>query len=236
MPLSLVVNNPKRDSAVTAAQPLRSNISDPGMSASGQTETWTTDVTLSTDAELLRAHIMGDRRAFTVLLDRHHRLMRSAIRHAGVRDSEASSDVLQDALLKLHRHAPQWDGHCKVSTWIYTLSRNTALSFLRSQSRHAAHADGVEFEERLRTLVVPSSREESTVTRLDVHRYLRAMPRELREVLVLTALRGYSEQDAAAALGIPVGTVKSRKSRARQTLRAMVLGTIPVATQRPRSA
>lgn len=180
----------------------------------------TTDIQL-TDAELLHDHIAGNRGAFNELARRHHKLMWRAVRQVGITNEDEGSDILQDSLLKIHRHAHRWDGSAKVGTWIFTVVRNTALTHIRAKSRRV-EPGVMEFEERMKTVVAACPREESTVMRLDLHRYLNAMPRELKDVLILTTLCGHSEAEVGEQLGIPVGTVKSRKSRARKVLRELI--------------
>lgn len=179
------------------------------------------DYCAATDAELLHGHIAGNRGAFNELARRHHKLMWRAIRQVGITNEDEGCDILQDALLKVHRHAHRWDGSAKVGTWIFALVRNTALTHIRAKSRRV-EPGLIEFEERMKSVAAPVPREESTVMRLDLHRYVNAMASELKEVLVLTTLYGLSEVEVGERLGIPVGTVKSRKSRARRTLREII--------------
>ena len=173
------------------------------------------------DAELLRHHIAGHRGAFGELAHRHHKLMWRAIRQVGITCEDEGNDILQDALLKIHRHAQHWEGSAKVGTWIFALVRNTALTHLRAKSRRI-EPGRVDFDVRMKSMPAVCPREESTVMRLDLQRYLNAMASELKEVLVLTTLYGLSEVEVAEKLRSPVGTVKSRKSRARRTLRALI--------------
>lgn len=178
-------------------------------------------LTEHSDAMLLTLHARGDRAAFGVLLERHRPLMWRAIRQVGITCEEEGSDILQEALLKVHRYAKRWEGNAKVGTWLFTVVRNTALSHIRARSRRA-NPEAVEFEERLRTIAVDGWREDSTVDRVDLHRYLGRLASELTEVMVLTALHGLSEAEIGERLGIPKGTVKSRKARARRLLREML--------------
>lgn len=173
------------------------------------------------DSTLLEQHINGDRQAFGQLIERHRGLLWRAIRQVGITCEDEGGEVLQEALLKIHRHAPRWNGGAKVGTWLYTITRNTALTHLRSRSRRGAH-DTVDFDERLRTIATKGWREESTVLRVDLHRFLNRVAEELKEVLLLTTVHGLSEAETGERLGIPVGTVKSRKSRARRELRELL--------------
>lgn len=173
------------------------------------------------DATLLQQHIDGDKQAFSILVERHRRLLWRAIRQVGITCEEEGHEVLQEALLKIHRHAPRWEGDAKVGTWLFTITRNTALTHLRAQSRRGM-PDSVEFEERLRTIATKGWREDATVLRVDLHRFLERVAEELKEVLLLTCVQGLSEAEVGERLGIPVGTVKSRKSRARRAMRALL--------------
>lgn len=178
--------------------------------------------TSPSDADLLRQHISGSRHAFNLLASRHHKLMWRAIRQTGVLAEDEGMDIMQDALLKIHRYACRWDGKAKVSTWIYALARNTALTHIRAKSRRVT-PDAIELEERLKRIASKESREDTTVMRLDLHRYLDAMASDLKEILVMTCLHGLSEAEVGERLGIPLGTVKSRKSRARRLLRELIM-------------
>ncbi|WP_186276898.1 RNA polymerase sigma factor [Corynebacterium anserum] len=177
------------------------------------------------DATLLKLHAHGHHRAFRVLLERHRRLMWSAVRQAGITCEEEGSDVLQDALLKVHRYATRWEGDAKVGTWIFTVVRNTALTHVRARNRRI-NPEAVDFEERMRTFATDCRHEESTIDRVDLHAYLGKLTAELREVMILTALHGLSEAEVGEKLGIPRGTVKSRKARARRMLREMLTVTV----------
>lgn len=190
----------------------------------------TSDSTEVDDATLLHNHIRGDRQAFATLIQRHRRLLWRAIRHVGITCEEEGREVMQEALLKIHRHAPQWKGNAKVGTWLYSITRNTALSHLRSQSRRG-EPDNVEFEERMRCIATKGWKEDATVLRVDLHRLLDRVATELKEVLLLTCVQGLSESEVGERLGIPVGTVKSRKSRARRVMRSLLQEEWGIGTQ-----
>ncbi|HJF12830.1 RNA polymerase sigma factor [Corynebacterium falsenii] len=172
-----------------------------------------------TDEELLRDHIAGVRGAFRELIHRHHRKLWWAIKRADV-PREHHMDVFQEGLIRMHRFAANYNGtgRATVSTWITTIMRNAALTYMRKYGREA-QPDEHEFTDRVRTVASPRGfREEATVERLDLHRCLRRLSPDLRAVITLTAYYGHSEQEVARQLGIPVGTVKSKKFRARAEL------------------
>ncbi len=91
---------------------------------------------MRTDAELLAAHVSGDRYAFEELFYRHHRqLYRLAVLTSRNRDDAA--DALQDALLSAHRTARAFRHDSAVSSWLYRIVVNACLDRLRRNKIHA---------------------------------------------------------------------------------------------------
>jgi RNA polymerase sigma-70 factor (ECF subfamily) len=87
------------------------------------------------DAELLAAHVAGDRYAFEELFHRHHRqLYRLAMITS--RNPDDAADSLQDALLSAHRGAASFRRDCAVSSWLYRIVVNACLDRLRRNKSH----------------------------------------------------------------------------------------------------
>lgn len=172
------------------------------------------------DAELLRRHLAGCAASFTELMGRHSGLLGWAMHQAGV-PVEDRADVLQDGLLKIHRTAGTFRGSDSAAAWLHTIMRNTALTHLRdSRRRNDELARAVELGERLRYL--PDSRSTDagqTVHRILLHEAVSQLHPGLRDVIVLTDMRDLSLRETADHLGIPTGTVKSRRARAHRHLR-----------------
>jgi RNA polymerase sigma-70 factor (ECF subfamily) len=163
-----------------------------------------------TDAELLVAHVAGDRYAFEELFYRHHRqLYRLAQITSHNRDDAA--DALQDAMLSAHRSAPAFRHDASVSSWLYRIVVNSCLDRLRRNKSHAA----TQLEDDVCHLGDPTPRVD---TALVVERALLRLPIEQRAVVVAVDMQGYSVAETARLLGVPEGTVKSRCSRARAKL------------------
>ncbi|WP_052540496.1 RNA polymerase sigma factor [Corynebacterium glyciniphilum] len=183
------------------------------------------------DAELLRRHLAGCATSFTDLVGRHSGLLGWALHQAGV-PVEDRQDVLQDGLLKIHRTAATFRGTNSAASWLHTIMRNTALTHLRdSRRRNDELARAVELRERLRYL--PDSRTVDAgrmVHRILLHEAVNQLHPGLRDVIVLTDMQDWSLRDTANHLGIPTGTVKSRRARAHRHLRAQLAeaGVAPV--------
>lgn len=163
-----------------------------------------------TDAELLTAHVSGDRYAFEELFYRHHRqLYRLALLTS--RDRDDAADALQDALLAAHRTARAFRHDSAVSSWLHRIVVNACLDRLR---RNKSRACDELVEERC-GVVDPTSRVDTAIM---VERALMRLPVEQRAAVVAVDMQGYSVAETARMLGVAEGTVKSRCSRARGKL------------------
>ncbi len=132
----------------------------------------------------------------------------------------AADDLVQDALerawSKLHLYRRGTD----LRAWLFTVMHNVYVN-----QRRAARPSTT-LDEDLPELAQPARESDGLVLR-DLDLAIRRLPPEQREVLLLVALEEMSYEDAAGALGIPIGTVMSRLARAREKLRAMMAGLPP---------
>ena len=182
------------------------------------------------DRTLLAAHVAGDPTAFGVLFGRHRdRLWAVALRTTG--DPDEAADALQDALVSAFRRAGSYRGDAAVTTWLHRIVVNAALDRLRRRRTRAAEPLPDDLEDHadrgsLRTSAGTSSRDTEdpaeTAVRIDQRRQVLAalatLPLDQRAALVLVDMEGHSVEEAAAILGVPSGTVKSRCSRGRARL------------------
>lgn len=162
------------------------------------------------DAELLAAHVAGDRYAFEELFLRHQRqLYRLAVLSS--RNREDAADALQDAMLKAHRNAARFRHDCTVGSWLYRIVVNACLDRLR---RHQAHPTAP-LDDDLCPIGDPTARVDTAIV---VERALLRLPVDQRAAVVAVDMQGYSVAETARLLGVPEGTVKSRCARARAKL------------------
>ena len=162
------------------------------------------------DAELLAAHVAGDRYAFEELFYRHQRQL-YRLAHLTSRNPEDAADALQDAMLKAHRSAPAFRHDSAVSSWLYRIVMNACLDRLR---RNKTYPTAVLEDDACR-INDPTPRVDTAIA---VERALMRLPVEQRAAVVAVDMQGYSVAETARMLGIPEGTVKSRCSRARAKL------------------
>ena len=167
------------------------------------------------DADLLAAHVAGDRYAFAELIGRHRRhLHRLACRTT--RCAEDADDALQDAMLAAHRGAPSFRHDAAVGSWLHRIVVNACLDRLRRARIHPT----APLEDDGATVADRTSQVETAMV---VRRALMRLPVDQRAAVLAVDMLGFSVADAAARLGVPEGTVKSRCARARARL-AVLLG------------
>ena len=165
------------------------------------------------DRELLAAHVAGDARAFGLLVARHERQLWWTAKRNSRTESDAA-DALQEALLKALRSASRFRKDSSVATWLHRIVVNSCMD--RMRGRHGP-PDGVV---DLRAIpAVDAPRPENVSLALVMEQALDQLTPAQREVVLEVDVRGWPVADAAARLGIAVGTVKSRRARARAILR-----------------
>lgn len=149
------------------------------------------------------------------LIDLIPRLRRYA--RALVSDKASADDLVQDTLerawAKLHLYRRGTD----LRAWLFTVMHNVHVNKIRS----ARSTDPL--EEEMPELAQRAAQGDALLMR-DLDRAIARLPQEQRAVLLLVTLEEMSYEQVARTLGIPIGTVMSRLSRAREKLRAMMLG------------
>ena len=171
----------------------------------------------------------GDRAAIEALLAAvRPRLMAIALRIVRTRDD--AEDVAQEAMIKVCKHLPRFEGRAALSTWLHRIVVNTALDRLRGDAARVGHAATFTAPDRGDDL--PSSDPQITDERTPeavlverqiatvVHGALAALSPSHREVLTLREIEGESYRSIATLSRCPVGTVMSRLHHARRRLTA----------------
>jgi len=140
------------------------------------------------------------------IVERHGSLLRYVQTILGGR-AEAE-DVVQEAMLRAWRSLPAWRGEAPIEAWLMRICRNAALDELRRRARRGAPGS-LSGED----VVV-----EVGFARVDAADLLAGLALEHREVLVLVEVLGWDYRSVADVLDVPVGTVRSRLSRARSAV------------------
>ncbi len=142
------------------------------------------------------------------------RLRRYARALTGERIS--ADDLVQDTLERAWRKMHLFRSGTDLRAWLFTVMHNVYVNQVRTG--RLAVVDGEDLSE-----LPGHAREADGLAMRDLDRAIARLPDEQREVLLLVALEDMSYDEAARALDIPIGTVMSRLSRAREKLRAMML-------------
>lgn len=143
------------------------------------------------------------------------RVYRTLVRLVGAQDAE---DVAQQVYLQVFRQIHQFSGDSSFGTWLHRVTVNEAMQHLRRNRRHQFAVLSWEPEDRK-----PDRGQQSEMREI-LDRALAAIEPELRSVFVLREVEHLSYEEIGAALGIPMGTVASRLSRARHDLQERLSG------------
>ncbi len=177
-----------------------------------------------TDQYLVERVQDGDKQAFDILVKKYqHRIVALVSRF--LKDSADVQDVTQEAFIKAYRALPNFRGDSAFYTWLYRIAVNTAKNHLVSQGRRPPSvdldvSDAEQFEGSL------ALKEQATPERLllkdEIQRVvsetIEGLPEDLRTAITLRELEGMSYEEIAEVMGCPVGTVRSRIFRARETI------------------
>lgn len=135
--------------------------------------------------------------------------------YALLRDREAADDLVQDTLEHAVAGWSRRRADGDVRAWLFAIERNVFLQAVRRRARAGPHVS----MDALSEIAAPGVDQAAAVGARDVLAGLETLPEEQRSVLLLVAVEDLSYGEAAAILGIPIGTVMSRLSRARERLR-----------------
>jgi len=126
--------------------------------------------------------------------------------------------VTQEVFIKVWRALSRFDGRASMSTWIYTIARNTSLSALRTRRPQSSLSDP-EVMEAVEA-IDPAPSPDVIVDRAAILRLVDQLPTKQRQVIMLFYMEAQSHEEVATMLAMPVGTVKTLLHRARARLSA----------------
>ena len=176
------------------------------------------------DLALIKQVQQGDRAAFDVLVIKYQaKILKLIMRY--VRNPSDAMDVAQEAFIKAYRAAPSFRGDSAFYTWLYRITINTAKNHLVAQSRRPPHydlnaenAEHYEIFAKLKDIDTPEALTLSEEIRQTVNQAIADLPEDLRTAIILREIEGMSYQEIAHTMECPVGTVRSRIFRARESI------------------
>ena len=172
------------------------------------------------DVELVRRAQAGDAAAMNSLLAAHYDRVRAVCRRVAGSAADAD-DATQEALIRIVRGIGSFDGRSSFATWAYRIATNTTLDELRKRRRRPQlQIVRGEPDEPPPEPVDPRAERAVTspVDRITLDAALAELPEDFRAPLVLRDVGDLDYAEIADALGVPLGTVKSRIARGRRML------------------
>lgn len=173
-----------------------------------------------TDLELVRRAKAGEQRAFEELVRRHQDRVFSVARGV-VRSPEDAADVAQEAFIAVLRHLDTFQEGAAFTTWLHRITIRKAYDHLRRRVPEPVDPGSLAMEQLEARDTDPFDTGMTRTALLDV---IAALDPAFRDAVLLVDVAGIGVEEAAAALGVAPGTIKSRVFRGRATL-ARELGT-----------
>ena len=195
------------------------------------------------DVELARRVGGRDERAFELLMRRHNQMLYRIARSI-LRDDAEAEDAVQNAYLAAFRNIAGFRGGARLSTWLARIVINESYGLLRKRKRggvvlpfspQSDRWDAGERDAEEDAMTDASSEQpDAAASRGEVRRLLErnidALPDQFRTAFILREVEEMSVDEAAACLGVPAATVRTRTFRARALLREAMAREVDVAT------
>ncbi|HIO96333.1 MAG TPA: RNA polymerase sigma factor RpoE [Leucothrix sp.] len=177
-----------------------------------------------TDLELVKRVQAGDKSAFDVLVLKYQQKVINLVMRY-VHDPHIAMDISQESFIKAYRGLKNFRGDSAFYTWLYRISINTAKNHLVSKSRRmpdddidAQEAEQYEGGGKLREMSTPENELMTQEIHSTIKNAIDALPDDLRIAITLRELEGLSYEEISEAMECPIGTVRSRIFRARDSI------------------
>lgn len=179
------------------------------------------------DWELIELFKKGNEEVFEEIVRRYQKkVYNTTYRMMG--NHEDASDLAQEAFIRIYRNLHSFKGKSSFSTWLFTVTTNVCRDEMRKRQRRLqaqSLSEPVQFEdgEVEREIADDSMAPEIVSLHREMHDEIQAvieqLPPEQKEAIVLREFQGFSYEEIAEISGVAVGTIKSRISRARQSMK-----------------
>lgn len=182
-----------------------------------------------TDQQLVVRVQKGDKRAFDLLVLKYQYKVHAIVARF-IRDSDEVRDVVQEAFIKAYRALPKFRGDSQFYTWLYRIAVNTAKNYLVARSRRPPSSDvdldDAEYysgSEQLKDTGTPENQLFRDQLEEVINQAIIELPEDLRTAVTLREYEGLSYEDIASVMNCPVGTIRSRIFRGRESIDVRVL-------------
>ena len=175
------------------------------------------------DQELMGIVQSGDYSPASEIYDRYSgRIYNFAFRF--LKNSEAAEDATQEVFVKMLKHANQFHGDAKLSTWLFSITANWCRDYLRKADNKSKESDDVLVTLPTPSELAPDRNLERRESERRVQRALQSLTAEQREAILLSRYQGLSYAEIAQIAGCSEGAVKTRVFRAMETLKKTLMG------------
>ena len=182
---------------------------------------------VDSDALLVERAVAGDQKAFELLVIKYQRRIQRLIGRM-VRDVDLVEDIAQETFIRAYRALGQFRGEAQFYTWLYRIAVNTAKKALMDLKRNPTVSENAyktsdddetsPLENELTSSETPDAVLASKEIAQIINTAMDALPEELRQAITLREIEGLSYEEISEAMGCPIGTVRSRIFRARETI------------------
>lgn len=175
------------------------------------------------DAELIIAVLAGNNKGFDQLVNRYQRAMLTVAQQI-VRNPTDAEDIVQDAFLLAFEALPQLDNLNRFGSWLYSITRNRALRFMKRSSRIQLHDDE---DAELQIPDDPNSTDPAKIvvkesTHEAIRETINSLPDDFQEVIKLYYWVDMPQKRIAEFLSLPLTTVKWRLHKAKDMLKLLL--------------
>ncbi|KQC00386.1 RNA polymerase sigma factor [Pedobacter sp. Hv1] len=178
-------------------------------------------MSIDEDRKIVMRLIMGDAKAFSVLVDRYQNLVFHVTKKIIPEQADAE-DVCQEVFVKIHKNIGTFKYQSKLSTWIASIAYFTALNHLKKNKRY----QNEDFTEDLLNIRTDQDDPEELLVKKSTTAYINKLiaqlPENYRVVLTLYHLEEFSIEEINETTGMPEGTIKNYLFRARKLLKDKV--------------
>jgi len=173
---------------------------------------------LAGDDELVKASLDGDKLAFSEIVNRYRKAVARTVKGM-LGDSVYSEDIGQDVFVNLYNSLPGFRGEAKLSTYIQRIAVNLTLNEIKRRKRFFSMFSHKGSDEMSEYEIADPENEDKREAKEIVNKALMSLDPKFRIVVAMRLLQGYSTKETAEILGLPLGTVLSRLSRAQEQLK-----------------
>lgn len=176
------------------------------------------------DLELVKQAQKGDIKAFELLVQRYQQKVGGVISKL-IKDYHEIQDITQDVFIKVYKALPKFRGDSAFYTWIYRIAINTAKNHLVAKGRRIQNSD-IEPSEvesyaggyEKQNFDTPDAEYERQELEKAIQESIAGLPSDLKQAIILREVDGLSYEEIADKMDCPIGTVRSRIFRARDTV------------------